>query len=302
MKSILIAGGSGLIGRRLAEQLSDKYEVIILSRKKQKNEGTIKYLYWNPEVNEIDPEALKSNIIINLAGAGIADQRWTNSRKKELIKSRVVPATFIANQLKKNGLRPMLYIGASAIGFYGDRDDEVLTETSSMGQGFMAECCKQWEDASRKIEDYVERFIILRIGVVLSKKGGALPKLLMTSPFGILNYFGDGKMYYSWIHIDDICGIVKSALEDSRYCGIINAVAPEPLQNKEFVNEINNGLISSKIILPAPTFAIKIALGEMSAVVLSSSRVIPNQLQKWNHHFSYIAVTEAVKDLELRGV
>jgi uncharacterized protein len=302
MKSILIAGGSGLIGQRLTDLLSKKYEVRILSRSKRENKGNVKYYQWDPMANEIDPEALDSHILINLAGGGIADKRWTSSRKKELIDSRTIPTDLIANHLKKNKLKPMLYIGASAIGFYGDKDDEVLTEASKVGEGFLADCCVQWEGASRKIEPLVDRFILLRIGVVLSKKGGALPKLLMTSSFGLLNYFGDGSMYYSWIHIDDICGIVEVAIDDNRYTGIINAVAPEPLQNKDFVKEISKGLPSSKLVISAPALAIKLALGEMSAVVLNSNRVLPTQLQKWNYQFKFMKVSDSIRDLVERGV
>ncbi len=287
MKSILIAGGSGLIGQRLVELLSPYYELKILSRKKHANTSNVKYFLWNTDTDEIDIEALKSDIIINLSGAGIADKRWTDIRKKELIDSRVKPANLIAEKLKKYNIQPKLYIGASAIGYYGDRADEVLIESSKIGKGFMAECCEAWENASAKVHPFVERFINLRIGIVLSKNGGALPKILMTTPLGLLNYFGDGSMYYSWIHIDDLCKIISDAIEDNHYRGTINAVSPTPLTNKDFVKNLSLSMPSKKLILPAPTFAIKLALGEMSAVVLNSNRVIPQKLIDVKHKFLY---------------
>jgi uncharacterized protein len=297
MQSILIAGGSGLLGQRITELLSDKYEIRILSRKKRESKGNVHYYQWNPDNNEIDHNALSADVIINLAGEGIADKRWTDKRKKDLVDSRVKPAALIAQSLKKYNLRPKLYIGASAIGIYGDRGDEVLTESSAKGTGFMVDCCDQWEAASSAMLPLTDRLLILRIGIVLSEKGGALPKLWMTAPLGVLNYFGNGDMYYSWIHIDDIVGIVSAAIDNPQYHGIVNAVTQESLTNKNFMKVMAHTMTGPKVVLPAPTFAIKLALGEMSAVVLNSNRVAPTRLSEIGYVYKFAQLGGAIKSL-----
>lgn len=295
MQSILIAGGSGLLGQRITELLSDIYEIRILSRKKRESKGNVHYYLWNPDSDEIDHHALTADVIINLAGEGIADKRWTDKRKKELVDSRVKPAALIARTLKQYNLRPKLYIGASAIGIYGDRGDEVLTETSQKGTGFMVDCCDQWETASSAMLPLTDRLLILRIGIVLSAKGGALPKLWMTAPLGVLNYFGSGDMYYSWIHIDDIVGIISAAIDNAQYNGVVNAVTPESMTNKNFMKTMAHSMAGPKIVLPAPTFAIKLALGEMSAVVLNSNRVIPTRLNEIGYKYKFGGLGQAIK-------
>jgi uncharacterized protein len=301
MKKILIAGGTGLIGSHLINRLKDKYEVHILSRSKKNNEGSVIYHVWDIDKNYIDVEALKVDVIINLTGAGIAEKRWDMDRKKLLIDSRVKPLALIEKTLLENKLKPSLFIGASAIGFYGDRQDESLDENSKIGSGFLSDCSKVWEEASNKITPLVDRSIILRIGVVLSTKGGALPELMKTSPVGFLNYFGSGDMIYSWIHIDDLVSIITSSIENEKYSGILNAVSPTPLSNKEFTKSLGNAL-GNRLVFSAPIFALKLILGEMSAVVLYSSKVLPKRLVELNHKFQFQNITEAFKDLLLRKI
>jgi uncharacterized protein len=302
MKSILIIGGTGLLGKRISSLLSDKYEISILSRKLMSNTVSIKYFQWNPDNEEIDLNALSADVIINLAGEGIADKRWTADRKKALIDSRVKPAAFIARTLRQHNIRPKLYIGASAIGIYGDRSDEALTESSSDGQGFMVDCCRQWENASNEMLALVDRLLILRIGIVLTTQGGALPKLAMTSSLGVLNYFGNGAMYYSWIHIDDIVGIIETAIDNAEYSGVVNAVAPKALTNKKFMQVMAESMAWPKLVLPAPLFAIKLALGEMAAVVLNSNNVVPSKLNTLKYNYRFPRLLEALQDLQKRKV
>lgn len=298
--SVLIGGGSGLIGSRLTELLTAKgYHVHILSRKKKASTNKlITYHQWDLDQMTIDRASTKVDHIINLTGAGIADARWTDKRKQLLISSRVDAAKLILQNLKETGHKPKSYVSASAVGFYGDRGEEVLTESSPVGKGFMAECCSAWEDAAMLLEGAVERLVVNRIGIVLSTKGGALPKILMTRP--VLSYFGDGAQYYPWIHIDDLCQIFIDSMEQSERRGIYNASVPEPLTNKKFTEQIKNAV--GGIVVPAPTFALRLAMGEMANVVLNSNRVLPARLSQEQHTFQYSDLKTAVQDLRKRKV
>lgn len=298
MKTILIAGGSGLVGQRIV-QLLDKtqYRIHILSRSKRTDTAHVKYFQWDIAQEYIDPKALEADYLINLTGAGIADQRWTAQRKKELISSRVESTMLIVHKMKELGKRFRASANASAIGFYGDRADELLNESSVAGVGFLAECCQQWEAASHQMASVSDANHIIRVGIVLSTQGGALPKILMTEKIGVFNYFGDGKQYYSWIHIDDISQLFIDML-DQPSSTTINGVSPLPLTNKDFVTETKNAL-GKGFVLPAPAFAMRIALGEMSDVVLNSNRVV-SEHDFFEHRFPDLQ--GAIKDLKKRVV
>jgi len=300
-ESILIAGGSGLVGSRLIELLdTSRYNIHILSRNTTASDVT-SYFKWDFDTMTIDEDAVKVDYIINLNGAGIADKRWTASRKKLLIDSRVKSAKLIKDALQKTGHKPKAYISASAVGYYGDRENEKLDETSPVGKGFMAECCQQWEASALELRPFVERLLINRIGIVLSTKGGALPKILMTKSIGVYNYFGSGDQYYSWIHIDDLCSVFMHQIENESLKDIYNTVSPEPLTNKQFTIDIKNAL-NGKVALPAPLFGLRLLLGEMANVVLNSNRVYPKRLAKSNFEFQFPELGSAVKDLLKRDV
>lgn len=294
MLKVLIIGGTGLIGQYVSSQLSNQYDIYILSRQNRSNNDKIKYLQWNPEADEIDPLALDCEVIINLSGEGIAAERWTAERKKLLIDSRVKPLAFLKNKLTVFNKKPQLFIGASAIGYYGDQGTKCLDENASLGSGFLPECAHAWEKASMEVAALAHRYVILRIGIVLSTKGGALPELMMTSKIGLLSYFGN--MIYSWIHIHDIYGIIANTIEDNRYQGVINVVSPQPVENKKMVEKIANCL-GGRLVVPAPTFAIKLALGERSDVVLHSTCVQPKKLNTLGHVFHFPELESALDDL-----
>lgn len=302
-QTILIGGGTGLVGTRLLEMIDfSKYKVHILSRSKKPDTKDINYFTWDFNTMTIEDGATDVDYIINLTGAGIADQRWTDSRKKILIDSRVDSAKLILQGIKKSKVKPKAFISASAIGFYGDRKDELLTEASPSGEeGFMPMCCRAWEDSAMLIAPLVDRHIIHRIGIVLSTNGGALPKILMTKAVGVYNYFGDGSQYYSWIHIEDLCKIFISSIEDNSMMGIYNVVATTPVPNKQFTIEIKDAL-GGVAALPAPKFALRLLLGEMANVVLNSNRVIPDRLTKLGYLYQFTDLGDAVKDLIKRGV
>jgi uncharacterized protein (TIGR01777 family) len=302
-KTILIAGGTGLVGSRIVDLLpKEEFIIHILTRQKKPDKENIRYFEWDVSTGRIDLEALKVDFIVNLTGAGIADKRWTTSRKKMIIDSRVESLRLISAGLEKINHRPKMASCASAIGFYGNRGAEILTEESNAGIGFLPQCCKLWEAASYELMEKCARGAIFRIGIVLSKKGGALPKILMTSKLGVLNYFGDGSQYYSYIHIDDLSHMFIQSFKDESYAGVINAVSPYPLQNKIFTKKIAKRLPGNQVALPAPGFALKLALGEMAAVVLDSSKVIPAALQKKEFKFKYGDLEMAIEDIMERGV
>jgi len=298
-ETILIAGGTGLIGSRLVELIdSSQYDIKILSRSRKNDEGHISYYQWDLDQMTIDSEALEADYIINFTGAGIADSRWSEERKKVLIDSRVKSAELIKKGLEENNKKVKAYISASAIGFYGDRGEEVLTEDSDNGdmESFMVKCCVLWEDAAKMLSNYCDRLIINRIGLVLSPDGGALPKILMTKALGVYAYFGNGKQYYPWIHIDDVCEIFLQPLKDQSYQGIYNTVSPEPLPNKKFTEIIKNTL-NGWVTVPAPTLALRLAMGEIADVVLNSNRVVPKNLERHNFKFKFTSLSDAIKDL-----
>jgi len=301
-KTILIAGGTGLVGSRLLELIDyQKYQVKILTRSPKPGDDNISYHAWDFKSMTIDNDAVKVDYIINLTGAGIADKRWTDDRKRVLISSRVDSAQLIANALQETGHRPNAYLSASAIGYYGDRADQILDESSGPGKGFMADCCVQWEDAADLVVPFVNRVVVNRIGIVLSTKGGALPKILMTKAVGVYNYFGNGKQYYSWIHIDDMCKIFLDGIESPKAEGIYNAVVPQPITNKAFTQRIKKAL-GGIAALPAPKFGLRLLLGEMADVVLNSNRVIPKHLQDESFAFDHPELGAAVKDLLNRKI
>jgi uncharacterized protein (TIGR01777 family) len=301
-ETILIAGGTGLVGSRLLEMIDyTKYTVNILSRKKKADTENVNYFIWDINKMEIEKGAVQADYIINFTGAGIADARWTNARKKLLISSRVESARLIKKGLEQSGHRPKAYISASAIGYYGDRGSEKLTEASPVGEGFLAVCCERWEDSAQELNKLVDRLVINRIGIVLSTKGGALPKILMTKAMGVYSYFGSGSQYYSWIHIDDLCRIFLRNITEDSMSGIYNTVAPKPLTNKEFTIEIKDAL-GGVAALPAPKFGLRLLLGEMADVVLNSNRGYPERLEENKIYYDYSDLGLAVKDLLERKI
>ncbi len=296
MKTVFIAGGTGLIGKRLSQLLARDFQVYVLSRKPLADNGNIKYLVWKPEEGSIEAGTQKPDIIINLAGAGIADQRWTDKRKNEIIQSRTMATLCINTWLQTINHVPDIYIGASAIGYYGDRAFEILDEKSSPGSGFLSTSVNHWEAAHNAI--HAQKKAIIRIGVVLSTKGGALPKILMTVKWlRMLSFFGSGRQMVSWIHIDDLCQVFLKTIQQDRLRDTINAVAPQPVDNKFMTSQIAKALPFFTWTVPAPAFLLKLVLGEMSHVILDSTRVYPMVLLKNGFEFKFPTVKEAIKDL-----
>ncbi|MEK7258079.1 MAG: TIGR01777 family oxidoreductase [Bacteroidota bacterium] len=302
--TVLIAGGTGLIGSRLSRMLQEQgYQVLHLSRRKNPNAEFPAYS-WDVEKGIVDEEAVqKADFIINLAGAGIAEKRWTESRKKLIIDSRVQSALLLKNSLAKKTSPLKAYLSASAIGYYGNRGEEWLRENDPPGKkGFLSESVQAWENSIRQVEATGVRTVAFRIGVVLSTQGGALKEMLLSFKFFVGTYFGNGRQWYSWIHIEDLCRMFIEAIENERFAGIYNAVAPQPERNKDFVLAIKKALKKPALVLPAPAFALRLALGEMADAVLGGSKVSSEKVRQAGFQFQFPELQPALEDVFRRKI
>ncbi|MEQ9365214.1 MAG: TIGR01777 family oxidoreductase [Leptospirales bacterium] len=294
--TVLICGGSGLIGTRLQEILRSRgYRVTLLSR--SKTQGPDRF-YWDPAQGFLNIDALNAQHIINLAGAGVADKKWSAKRKAEIINSRVMSADIIYKKLTEQKSYPQTYISASAIGYYGDRGDEVLTEEARRGDGFLAETTERWEQAADQFEKLKIRTVKFRIGVVLAPSGGALEKLTLPIRWIAGAPLGSGNQYMSWIHIEDLCRMFVEAIENKKWTGVINGVAPEPVTNQEITQRIAK-LLDKPLFLPnVPEFALRLAMGEMADIVLESARVSSEKVRnEYGFEFNYDELDAALRDL-----
>ena len=295
MKKIIITGGTGLVGKRLTILLKEKgYEVNILCRNpKQPNEYK-----WNIEANFIDEKVFENAIaIIHLAGAGVADKRWTDERKQEIIDSRVKSTQLLFQYLAEGKHQIQSFISASAVGFYGDRKNELLTEASSNGTGFLAEVCQLWENEVEKIASITIAVSKIRIGIVLSKDGGALPKLDFPIRFGIGAYIGNGKQFVPWIHIDDLCQIFFHLFEHKNQNSTYNACAPDVKTNKEMSKTIAHVLHRPFIPFPAPEFVLKTVMGEMATMLLMSNNCTSKKIQQTGFVFQFPTLEKALENI-----
>ncbi|MFN4149572.1 MAG: TIGR01777 family oxidoreductase [Candidatus Sericytochromatia bacterium] len=293
---ILISGGTGLIGKELTKQLKNNgHEVVLLSR----TSGTGK-VEWNPEQGKFDASFIKDfDAIVNLAGESIAGDnpiqgRWTPSRKEKILNSRIKATKLLSEAILNSDNPPKVFVSASAIGFYGDRSDEKLTEESSNGKGFLAEVCSAWEKESQITKDKT-RLVNARIGIVLSKDGGALASMLPPFKFGVGGILGNGKQYMSWISIEDAARAIIHAITNENVSGIMNVVSPNPVTNFDYTKILGN-VIKRPTIFPVPTFGIKILFGEMGEeLLLSSGRVIPQKLIDTGFKFKSEHLANALK-------
>ena len=297
---VIVTGGTGLIGKPLVAELAKSYEVVVLSRSPEKHSSSmpsgVKMVKWDGMTTAGWGELVDGAYgIINLAGAGIADARWSKARKELIIDSRVNAGRAVVDAVRDAAVKPKVVLQSSAIGFYGDRGDEILTERSSAGSDFTAEVCIPWEQSTAEVAEMGVRHVIMRTGIVLSMRGGALPRLML--PINLAGgKLGDGTQWMSWIHIGDEVAAICALLADAESEGIYNLTAPNPLQNRRVVQKI--AMVMGKLALfPAPAFAIKAALGEMSDVVLKGQRVIPERLVKQGYSFRFTDIETALRDI-----
>lgn len=298
IKTVLITGASGLIGTQLSQMLSAKGYIVVHLGRKSTRKSVYPTFFWDVEKGEIDTNAFKNvDAIVHLAGAGVADSRWTEDRKRQIINSRVNSGRLLHETLKNTPNQVKVFVSASAVGYYGNRYQEVLTETAQPTNEFLSRTTQNWEDASAQMAELGIRTVILRIGIVLSEKGGALPQTALPLKMRIGTYFGSGKQYYSWIHIDDVCTAFIHALQTPSMSGVYNAVAPKPVTNKEFVRNIAVAMGKPAVFVPAPAFILQLAMGEMAHLVLDSAYVSADKLIESGFIFEYPKIELALKEI-----
>ena len=314
MSAILITGGTGLIGKAITKALSDKgHQVIILSRNPEQQKDSVKnvsFAKWNIEKQVIDADAItKADYIIHLAGANVAEKRWTEKRKKEIEESRAKSGALLVKGLKENANIVKAVISASAIGWYGasplpspqsgeGRGLLKFVESDLPANDFLGQTCKQWEDSIAPVIQLNKRLVILRTGIVLSNEGGALIEFKKTLKFGLATILGSGRQVISWIHIDDLVRMYITAIENENLNGIYNAVAPEPVSNRELIMKLA-GAKANNFFIPVhvPSFVLKMVLGEMSIEVLKSADVSCQKIQGEGFTFLYPSIKEAIGQL-----
>jgi hypothetical protein len=294
----VVTGATGLIGQALIRKLGSR--VVILSRddgRAQRLLGGVTIHRWAPEGGPAPVEALRgAEVVFNLAGEPAADGRWTAEKKRRIRDSRVIGTRHLVRGLAALDERPRVLISASAVGYYGDRGDELLDERSSPGQGFLADVCIDWEREAMAAERLGIRVVCVRIGLVMSTAGGALAKMLPPFRLGAGGRLGSGRQWMPWIHIDDLVGILLHAGRSEALRGPVNGVAPAPATNAAFTLALARA-VRRPAVLPMPAFALNVAFGEMSGMLMASQRVMPTAALRSGYAFSHPDLGEALASL-----
>jgi uncharacterized protein (TIGR01777 family) len=293
---ILMSGSHGLVGSALVPALEGKgHQVIRLVRGPSASESEIP---WDPEGGRVDAARLSGfEAVIHLAGEGIASKRWSQAQKLRIRESRVKGTELLSRTLAELPVPPRIVMSASAIGFYGDRGEESLVEESAPGQGFLSEVCQAWEAATQPAARKGIRVALLRFGVILSPKGGALGKMVLPFKLGVGGVLGSGRQYLSWIAIDDVVGVIDHVLNTSSLRGPVNVVSPRLETNLSFTKTLGR-VLRRPTVFPMPAFAARLAFGEMAdALLLSSTRVEPKRLLASNYPYRYIELEPALRHL-----
>jgi uncharacterized protein len=308
MATVLITGGSGMIGSALAKALvGEHYDVIILSRKAVKNDSAasskISYAIWDVEQQQVDERALKAaDYIVHLAGANVAQGRWTEKRKQEIVDSRVKSGTLLVKALREIPNNVKAVISASAIGWYGADpvipNPKPFVETDPADRTFLGSTSQKWEAAIKPVTELGKRLVTFRIGIVLSREGGAYAEFRKPLQFGVASVLGSGRQIISWIHIDDLVRLILFALQNENLSGVYNAVAPNPVTNVQLIKQLAKIKGGFSITAPVPAFVLKTMLGEMSAEVLKSATVSSEKVQQAGFQFWYPNIESAVIQLE----
>lgn len=295
---VLVTGSTGLVGTAVGNELGrEGHTVCRLIRPVSTVAGGAKEGFdvaWNPATGQLGGAGVGADAVVNLAGASIAGGRWTKARKQLLRTSRIDTTRALVGALAKMNARPRVLVSASAIGIYGDRGDERLTEESEPGTDFLAGLARDWEAEALKAEALGIRVVLTRFGIVLARHGGALAKMLLPFKLGVGGSLGSGKQWMSWITLEDVVGAVRFAIENGSVRGAVNVVAPQPVQNTEFTQALAKALRRPGLF-PAPAFVLRLALGEMAdALLLSSQRVSTQKLQKLGYQFRFPELPSAL--------
>lgn len=315
MPTVLITGGTGMIGTALSRHLlSEGYNVIILSRNPRetavrhnlgterrifRSSGNLFYSRWDIDRMTIDATAIsEADYVIHLAGAGVADKRWTAARKKEILESRTRSSALLLKCLQNNPNKIKAVISASAIGWYGSDNGKVFTEEDPAAGDFLGQTCAAWENSIQPVVELGKRLVKLRLGIVLSNEGGALREFKKPLALGVAAILGDGKQMTSWIHIDDLCRGFLFAIENRELEGVYNLAAPEPVDNKTLMLTLaQNRKRKSYVSFNVPSSLLKLALGEMSVEILKSATVSSLKIQQAGFNFIYPNIKSAINNL-----
>ena len=295
-----MTGGTGFVGSALLEALikrGDQSVVLTRSSKKSQTDSKVRYVSWNPEdERSIAKEIDGADAVINLAGEPIIGKRWTQRQKQKILTSRVRATQVIAHSVKQAARKPKVLINASAIGYYGSRENEILTEESGAGSGFLTDVCKAWEAHAVRVEDFNVRVVRMRTGIVLDPSGGALKLMLVPFRMGAGGWLGDGNQWMSWISREDLVRLIVFCLDHPEARGVINAVSPQPVTNKAFSLVLAQTL-KRPCFAPVPAFILKLILGEMSEVLLGSQRVNPKKALELKFSFNHSEIRNALETI-----
>ncbi len=301
MKKVLVTGGTGFIGRRVCDALQTKdYAVNVVSRDTERAKTKLQSVdgiyAWNPETEQLPTEATSDiHAVVHLAGETIAG-RWNAKKKQRIRDSRVLSTQNLVSSLASSESKPKVLVCASAIGLYGATGDDSFTEESATGTDFLAEVCQEWEAEGHKASELGIRVVHVRIGLVLGMGGGLLEQVLPPFKMGAGGKLGTGKQWMSWIHIDDVVGIITHSLENDEIQGALNATAPNPIRNIEFTKTLGS-VLRKPAILPVPTFALHMLMGEFAEFVTLSQNVLPEKTEASGYEFQYSTLETALEDL-----
>lgn len=298
---VLISGASGFVGKYILDLLiRNGHEVHALTRNPEKNQTiypSVNWIQWNGSTHVADLSSIKElDGVINLVGENIAGKRWNNGQKKEIFNSRIDGTKSLFEMLKKANLKPQAFVSTSAVGIYGNRGEESLSEAALPANDFLGNLCKSWEGVVFENSDLYDRAVIIRVGLVLGKGGGLAQKLAPLFKVGLGGKLGNGNFYMSWIHVKDLARIYVKGLEDQNMEGVYNAVSPFPVKNSEFTR-IMGKTVRKPTPFTVPKFALKLAMGEMADYVVKGAKVVPKKLREDNFHYLYPTIEVAVKDV-----
>ncbi len=305
-KKIILTGATGVIGSRLCKLLISRGDkVIVLSRDVKRAKDNLRidaeFINWNyisPLSKEVNFDEV--NAVIHLAGANLFERRWDNDYKKIILESRTLSTRILAQSINSSSVKPSVFISSSAVGYYGNKGNEIITESSLPGNDFLSSVCKQWENESIIVESSNVRRVNIRTGIVLNSEEGALKQMLLPFKLFIGGPIGNGKQWFPWIHIEDILNIYLFALDNDNIGGPLNAASPNPVLMKNFANNIGK-ILKRPSFFPVPVSALKIVLGEVAGVISSSQRIIPEKLLNNRFRFKYEFLNDALEDLLKKG-